>query len=192
MIADFERQEFMISQCAWPAVFKQELVPILIPSQNLISSNTTAIPREKPKADSTTLPLGPVIGGVIGGLALLLASAVCFYIFIYKPRQRKKIGSAERLGSDSSTLPYGSAIVGQEPFSTDGKPELDTKQTFEMVGTPPGITFKRHEMDTYVPAASELCGPLLYEMPAREIVGTDLTIPSSRGDNSGKPIKQQT
>jgi len=198
MIADFERSEFMIAPCVWPATFKQEIVPILLPSVNSTittpNTNTTTTPPPNREAAHHPVPIGPIIGGIAGGVALILCGLILTYLFIWKPRRAKK---HTQVPSDPSH-----SIAPTELSITDftlNKSELDSqqygaqemldireverRQKHELAGPPAG-----QELDTHVPVGSELDSPWLYEMPAREPVGSEMASPVSERSTQISPL----
>jgi hypothetical protein len=87
LIADYERQNFSVSQCVWPPTFSQEIIAIKPPitiSNN--SSNTTNNPSGE-SAVSHGLPAGAVAGIIVGILALAICGILIFLRVKYKPQR---------------------------------------------------------------------------------------------------------
>jgi len=193
MIADFERSEFTIAPCAWPSTFNQELVPILLPNskETTNSSNSNSTLPVNHSASSKT-PIGAVVGGVVGGIAVILVGLLLAYFFWWKPRSQKNqkhdaIPSEDASDSTPQEGPSGpSTATAFDP--TLNKTELDSKQygSNELLDIREVERMQKHEMyavpaaqemDTWVPVGSELDSPQVFEMPAREPVGIEMASP---------------
>jgi hypothetical protein len=186
MIADFERSEFTIAPCVWPTTFNQSIVPILLPGAQLEAIQ----PIPTSQATSHNLPLGPIIGGSLGGIALILGVGIMIYLFVFKPR-RMKHNKQESVGSTDEGSTSTAELDIQKIDHTRNKMELDSKQygahemldireverrmTHELVGTS-----GYRELDTHIPVGSELEVPV-YEMSAREDVANVLASSPTSG-----------
>jgi hypothetical protein len=200
MIADFERSEFTLAPCVWPATFEQDLVPISLPTLTT-SSNTTTI-SATPSASPKKVSIGPIIGGVVGGLGVLLAALILVYFFVWKPRQKKKKSqpsehSGDELMDHKPPTPTSTAYAGNNA-ELDSKhivgemldSEVERLRKYEVPGTPGN---RGEELDTHVPVGSELWAPQVFEMQAREPVGSEMASPvnSQRSpSNTVSPLSQ--
>lgn len=181
LIADYERSTFTIAPCVWPPTFKEDIVAIL-PISASSSSSLSSDPTVTPHAHRT--PTATIAGGIAGCVILIIFCFVLGHKFFYKPRHKKAV---ETPGLDTAMT--GTAGSIDEPFA---KPELDAKDTeyhvvelavsdkgdqdveMQAAGEIDGRPVRGHELDGKAPVRSELASQAVYEMPAREAVGTEL------------------
>jgi hypothetical protein len=184
MIADYDRHTFSLSPCVWPSTFDSKIVTILPPSANDTNTTTTAT---NPISQKSSTPVGAIAGGVVGGILLIVALAVAYWFFIYRPKHRKPVPKPDE---PESSLPPSTvtqaATIATEHSELDGHfhgaeltayEEAEKKRLAEaeIAGTP----ILGHEMDSQVPVGSELDSPQIFEMPAREPVGTEMHSPGA-------------
>ncbi|KAH9217588.1 aspartic peptidase domain-containing protein [Leptodontidium sp. 2 PMI_412] len=162
VIADYERKNFSVSQCKWDSS-PQNIVTIFPPS------NST----DNPKSETSGLPTGAIAGIAAGGGALLIVLAVVLYFCWWRPRQRKR--KTAELAANEVTIQNQQQQQQQQEFV---KPELDSNE----VNQKPGLQI--HETEgSKVFAPVEIGNPdIVYEMPAREEVASEMTGTSTRGD----------
>ena len=182
LIADFERSIFTLSQCIWPSTFKEDIRAILPPGNSTNNPTNTTI--ETPKRHTL---VGAIAGGVGGSVILIILGFLLAYIYVWKPRQKKRPAIPIGITENPEDISIETVIV-----DPNFKAELDAKETEykgaeldddgeleivkqEIGGTP----IRGHELDTYVPAGAELDSPQVFEMPAMEPVGCELQSPSS-------------
>ncbi|RDL35259.1 uncharacterized protein BP5553_07190 [Venustampulla echinocandica] len=156
VIADFERNNFSISQCNWTSGQNQSIVAILPPSNSTTTSNDA----------KHGLATGAIAGVAAGGAVVALIAGLLLYRFCYKPRKRA-VEETEEARTRPATRPTsagGDVII---------KPELD--------GTGTTITDTKHglfEADSHkVYPAAEMAAPdtqPIYELPAREEVAVEM------------------
>ncbi|KAK0101065.1 hypothetical protein ONS95_012947 [Cadophora gregata] len=159
VIADYERKNFSVSQCKWDSS-PQRIVTISPPSDS----------PNNPKSESSGLPVGAIAGIAAGGGVLLIALAVVLYFCWWRPRQRKR-KTAELAANE---------IAVQNPQQQEFfKPELDSNE----VNNKPGIQIHETEgSKVFAPVEIGTNPEIVYEMPAREEVASEMTGASQRGD----------
>lgn len=81
VIADYERQNFSVSQCNWTST-SSNIVAILPPSNTTTSSSSST------KNSLSSAAIGGIGGG--GGGIVILTSALIAYLCYLKPRRKKK------------------------------------------------------------------------------------------------------
>ena len=189
MIADFERQEFTVAPCAWPATFQQNLVAIVPPGQKDITGNNAKNTSEHANSDHK-VSIGPIAGGAGGGLVVLIAAAVCFWFFYWRKRHGK-LSKDELSASHEETSAFNqNGAIGVTEMEAKHYAELhdgngnSKDYKYEMVGTPAGSGPQRQEMDTYMPVGNELESVHVYEMPAEAVA-------SEMGMGSGRPATSE-
>ncbi|PVH79808.1 acid protease [Cadophora sp. DSE1049] len=162
VIADYERKNFSVSQCKWDSS-PQNIVTIFPPS------NST----DNPKSETTGLPVGAIAGIAAGGGALLIVIAVVLYFCWWRPRQRKR---------KTAELAANEVSIQNQQQQDFIKPELDANQ----VSQKPGIQIHETEgSKVFTPVEIGSNPDIVYEMPAREEVASEMTGASQRGDEIG-------
>ncbi|TVY93969.1 hypothetical protein LAWI1_G000906, partial [Lachnellula willkommii] len=171
LMADYDRSEFTIAPCVWPSAFKSDIRSILPPSANTTRTNGTLT--EIQQHTSTTV--GAIVGGVIGGIALIVGAALL---------SKHSYATYFSTVADTSppTVPLTSisvcAVAQVDP--TKDKSELyshyhgtelaaaleQEKRNAELAGNP----ILGSELASSQPVGSELDSPQIYEMPAMESV----------------------
>jgi hypothetical protein len=154
IIADFERNNFSVSQCNWTSNQVQKIVTILPPS------NTTEVATKDDKKISKS-----VISGIAaGGAALIIISCVLLEFCYLKPRRKKKaVAELEATGTMNPTKDpdvlkpelYGSTIN-----PTDTKFEVDANKY------DPPVEIGGHNP--------------IFELPAREEVAIEMSNNANR------------
>ena len=91
VIADYDRANFSVSQCKWVADAPEAIVPILAPTP-VGESTSGADPESSGTANNDgnknkTTAIGPIVGGVVGGLVAIAVVAYLIYRFCVKPRR---------------------------------------------------------------------------------------------------------
>ncbi|TVY15848.1 Candidapepsin-8 [Lachnellula arida] len=184
LIADYDRSEFTIAPCVWPSTFKSDIRSILPPSANTTRTNGTLTEIQK----HTSIPVGAIVGGVIGGIALIVGAALLFYLFFYRRRHITSDSSPDVPTIDPSAY---AAVAQVDP--TKDKSELyshyhgtelaaaleQEKRNAELAGNP----ILGSELASSQPVGSELDSPQIYEMPARESVAREMESPLGPGRN---------
>jgi hypothetical protein len=193
LIADYDRSEFTIAPCVWPPTFTPDIKAILLPSANTM--NTTA---EVTVTHKHSTLYGAIAGGIFG-LALLVGSFLLFNFLIYRRRHPKSTSedsdNPQSEDSNSETAIDTTEcrtdaevpnveLVGQhggaELYGQLGGCELDAKRELErkkaeIAGTP----ILGSELVSPESVGSELDTPQIHEMPAREVVESELRTPVS-------------
>jgi len=172
--ADYDRRTFSVSQCAWEAGAKQNIVSILPPGQKAVNETSEATNKS---ASSKPLPIGAIAGGAGGGVVLLIAVSLLVYFFCIKPRRRQ----AEVSAAAAAALASEQQAQGQRSPVAFGKPELDNdgeiKALYEMkadqirwVVEADGRERMRYELDgkTYVYEKEDDGRTIVYELDARD------------------------
>ncbi|KAG0649371.1 hypothetical protein D0Z07_4122 [Hyphodiscus hymeniophilus] len=196
LIADFDRSQFVVAPCVWPPTFTEDIKAIIPPSANTTNPGNGTVNITKKHSSA---PVGAIVGGVVGGLAVIAITLIAYWYFIWKPNHRK-------LQSDGDEEPASAADTAQTTTYVQDKPELAAdnaraeltayeeaekkrRAEAEIDGTP----IWGHEMPSPDPAGRELESPPLFEMPAREPVGNEMAspIPSPKiGEGTRIPRKQ--
>lgn len=158
MMADFDRSEFTIAPCVWPSTFTPD-IRSLVPSTSAANSTNNTTSSVGSESIKSSTPKGAIVGGVIGGLALLVGCLALFYFFIYRPKRKatKTHEAPTDATSGQSTAPpsarneerhtdkkkqpeaeiAGGPILGSELPSPDAiGNEIDSMQVFEMPAGP--------------------------------------------------------
>lgn len=165
VFADYDRLKFSVSQCKWVANSQQDIVSVLAPSLSGTSSgNGTSAGSGSSDSSKSTTPIGAIVGGIVGGLAVIAAIAAFFFI----RRKRRRAAEAE---AAKTAVP---ATTEEAPPPAPNRPELEPHESF---------TLFKPELDSSPTAARlELEGhkqqwnyeadgnPVeIYEMPAGDV-----------------------
>jgi hypothetical protein len=182
LIADYDRSQFTLSPCVWPSTFTQNLVAIHLPSSS--NSTTTQI------THTHKIPIAAIIGGAISA-CILLITVILFLAFFLRRRHSNTNSSSPSAEAPSKSsislgvlhdkpeLDAGSASV--ELLALEGK-----KRRAEIAGTP----VHGHEMDSQEAAIKELPVEDVYELPAREAVGSELGSPREKEEEKWVPASK--
>lgn len=89
MIADYERQTFSISPANWTLPLTSDVRAIYSPSYNitLVNSNPT-------NTSPNSVPIGVIVGSVVGGLVVLVLIIALLFFFLVLRRQRRAQAAA--------------------------------------------------------------------------------------------------
>ncbi|KAF8857296.1 hypothetical protein BDZ45DRAFT_803431 [Acephala macrosclerotiorum] len=156
-IADYDRSQSTVAPCVWPSAFTENIVAIHPPSPN--STNNTITITHKSSISSST-PIGAIVRGVVGGIVLIIAAILAYWWFIYKPKHKNHVE------------PEGSSAPRTE-LSTHEEAEKKRRAKAEIAGTP----ILGHETDSQAGIGNEAGDTQVFEMPAREPVGSELHTP---------------
>lgn len=181
LIADYDRSQFTLAPCVWPSTFTENIVAIHPPNANNITTTVTLTHN----SSSSTL-ISAIIGGAVGGIILIVAALLVYWWFVYKPKHKEHsklespstIADAEagvRVGINVQDKPELDASLTRTELSTFEEADEKRRAQAEIMGTP----ILGHEMDGQTPVENELDSAQVFEMPAREPVGSKLHTPQS-------------
>ncbi|RDW63644.1 hypothetical protein BP6252_11189 [Coleophoma cylindrospora] len=85
LTVDYDRGNFSVSQCTWVDGAKSAVNSILSPSYS--TNNTNGTLTTSPKV-TNEIPIGPIVGGVLGGVAVLMG--ICAALFWYCLRKQRR------------------------------------------------------------------------------------------------------
>ncbi|KAG0650065.1 hypothetical protein D0Z07_3295 [Hyphodiscus hymeniophilus] len=166
VVADYERRNFSVFPCRWDAFSTPDIASTFSPTYNITppsSPNNDIPPTGKSKGSSNT---GAIAGGVVGGLLALAIGAALLYFCWWRPKRRQHYttdGKLEKSGlNPPSQDPDQSETAGNEPHLT--KAELANTQRHELEGS----------VGLLNGSAGPSKGPMVFEMPAREEVASEL------------------
>lgn len=180
LIADYDRSQFTVAPCVWPSTFTENIVAIHPPGANTTNSTTTITHN----SSSSSTSIGAIVGGIVGGIVLIIAAIAAYWWFIYRSKNKK------RSELEGSSAPMDTEAGTAAGINVQDKPELDAnfertelsayeeaekkrRAEVEIAGTPiPG-----HEMDSQAGIGNEVDDTQVFEMPAREPVGSELHTP---------------
>jgi hypothetical protein len=177
LIADYDRSEFSVSPCMWPSTFNENIKAILPPGETAPNNTITITLKPSPA------PAGAIAGGVIGGVAVLILASLAFFFFYWKPRHQAKPVELSVSEEEQEAKPGTPATdppkdpLHQEldgVFAGAELPDIysvERKKQGELAGTP----VSQSELASPEPVGSELDSPQVFEMPAREAVGSELS-----------------
>jgi hypothetical protein len=168
LIADYDRSEFTIAPCIWPPTFTQDIHAIYQPDSKVLTST---------EAHKHKIPVAALAGGAIGALILIVLPILAYWQLIYKPKHETTPAvETPALGKDdmcSNTLFIKPELDGVAMNELSGS-LVDEEGEVEISGTPiPGKEMDREPTIVRV----ELETPPVFEMPAREVVGSELYSP---------------
>lgn len=159
LIADYDREQFSLSPCVWPATFTQTLVTINRPSSTDVKDVPS--PQPMPKGpDSSDTPMSGIVGGIVGGVIIIIILGFLGFCFIWKPRHRKATPSPQL---EEAQPDMGSNVLGKAELDTKkDEPEESAydeaerfreierkRQAAELSGISTPIMY--HELDSHVP-----------------------------------------
>ena len=181
--ADYHRRTFTVSQAAWVAGAKSNIVPILPPSKSTPSGGSSSGTNSTEKTTSSNkVPVAAIAGGAGGGIILLIAAAFLVFIFCIKPRRRKaeaEKAAAAAANNTTNTNPTTESRISPVPMfhkaELDNDTEVNRKHEMEgdqnhWVVEADGCERMRYEVDgkTFIYEKDGGGRTIVYEMDAKE------------------------
>jgi hypothetical protein len=177
IVADYERRNFSVYACQLQANPSPDIATILSPTTTIVvpppkTSTTTA------KSSGSSSKTGPIVGGVIGGLAFLAAAIAAIWYFCYwKPKKRSQEYTTDGEKQEIyAPVPPDSPTLVLEEDRTLNKAELANTQRRSGVPELEGSS-GMYEMAVREEAASEMSAPTsnLHEMGTPGTIISDTT-----------------
>jgi hypothetical protein len=90
LTVDYEKGNFSVSQCTWVTGAEAQILPILSASYAVNSTNSTSPTTQTTQTVARKSSIAPILGGVLGGVALLLVVVALLWYRRRKHRQLKE------------------------------------------------------------------------------------------------------